>query len=300
MSTGKITKKIETLKIKTLEMEPLSEYTSFRVGGPAEIMVFPKTESQIKKVLDLAIEEALPITLLGKGSNILAPDEMLKGVTINLSHLNKQVKKNADTLRAGGGILNSNLLSKMLSFNVAGLEFLAGIPGTVGGSLAVNAGADGRSMGDVLLSARILSMDYPFDTRELKKKDIDFSYRTFTPSYKGVVISAVFYVFEQARAKSKEKIKELIRNRKKMQPIGLPSAGCVFKNPIEMPAGMLIDKLGFKGYVRGGAEVSRVHANFIVNNGGATSEDVKFIIGEIKDKALRRMGIELNEEIKII
>jgi len=285
-----------------LEMEEFSRHTSFRIGGPAEIMVFPENESELKAIARCAVEEDIPLTFIGKGTNILAPDGMLDGITVNLTRLNKWIdfKEEGDVVTAGCGIGSSKLVSALIQRNLAGPEFLVGIPGTMGGAVAMNAGALSMNMGNITRGVRILSLSYPFEVSYLEKDEIEFSYRTFKAPFDGIVTAVTLSVFEADGRKTREKIKDIIRKRKAKQPTRYPSAGCIFKNQENISAGQLIEELGFKGYKKGGAEVSPIHANFIINKGGATSDDVRFIINKIKKDAYHYRGITLNEEIRIL
>jgi len=295
-------KKTTEMVSSVLEMEPLSLHTSFRIGGPAELMVFPENEPELKAITSFAMEEDIPLTFIGKGTNILAPDGMLDGITVNLTRFNKWIEFNEakNAVTAGCGIGSSALVSALIQRNLAGPEFLAGIPCTMGGAVAMNAGALGVNIGEITRGIRILSTSYPFEVSYLEKDELEFSYRTFKAPFEGIVTAVTLSVFEADGKRTREKIKNIIRRRATKQPVKHPSAGCIFKNQENIPAGQLIEEMGFKGYNKGGAEVSPIHANFIINRGGATSDDVRFIIDKIKEDVHHYHGITLTEEIRML
>ncbi len=283
--------------VESLELELLSRHTSFAIGGPAEIMVFPKNETELLNVLSMSYGK-IPLRFLARGTNILAPDEGVKGITVNLARMNDRHIEISDTIAVGGGFSVFRFIKTLMLSGISGFEFLAGIPGTIGGAVAMNAGALGKSIGEYVVEVKILSLKYPFDTCVLHRNELGFGYRTFSPDVPGIVTSVKLSFGCGNSAEIKRKILEILADRKSKQPLGLPSAGCVFKNPKGTSAGRLIEDMGMKGYTKGGALVSEVHANFIVNKGNALASDVMFVIDAIKEKAIKEYGVELLEEIK--
>ncbi|MFH1441257.1 MAG: UDP-N-acetylmuramate dehydrogenase [Candidatus Omnitrophota bacterium] len=284
--------------------ESLKEHTTFNTGGPAEYFSIPKDESELKDLLSFARECKLPVFVLGAGSNLLIRDRGVRGLVVKLSaaYFKKAVfKKN--TLSAGAGCFLPQLINKSRNYSLSGLEFLAGIPGTVGGALAMNAGIAKKNIADCVEDITV--MDYNGTSKILKWDKIKFSYRSSDLS-KYIILKAVFKLTVKSKDEIQRKIRDYILERNIKQDINFPNAGCIFKNPAVnsgmgsvMSAGKLIDLCGLKGKRIGGASVSLKHANFIVNTGDAKTEDILGLVELIKKQVKKKFNINLEPEVKI-
>lgn len=279
--------------------EPMSRHTSFRIGGPADAMLVPRDIAELKAGLQNARGLNIPITFIGNGSNLLVRDGGIRGLVIKLSGTLDWVHINGNTVRAGCGVLLSTLAHRAVDAGLKGLEFAAGIPGTLGGAVNMNAGAYDGEMKDVVKSARVL--DYAGNEMELNYEELGFGYRTSTLQQRGLL--AIEVTMELATGDKEEslaKIAELNKRRREKQPIALPSAGSVFKRPPGHYAGPLIEQAGLKGHRIGDAEVSTLHAGFIVNVGNATAHDVLSLINHVQDNVQEKFGVILEPEVRII
>ena len=279
--------------------EPMSAHTSFGIGGPADVWAVPRTVEDLFKLIELSEKRGIPYMIIGRGTNLLVRDGGIRGIVISLDDACGNLCVNENRIKAGAGI-SLNVLAKFAArHELHGLEFLVGIPGCVGGGLAVNAGAWGNSLADALNNV-VLYDPKRQETRRVDRGEIEFGYRKSNLRSLGVILEAEF----DARKTESEKIfgqmKEYLLQRADTQPVGFKSAGSIFRNPPDCHAGALIDGLGFKGYVRGAAMVSDIHANFIINTGSATAADVLFIAAEIKRSVRAATGIDLKEEIEIV
>ncbi len=277
----------------------MSRHTSFRVGGPADLWVTPRSRRGLFALLEVCETENVPCMIIGRGTNLLVRDGGVGGVVISLSEACRRLVINAEHLKVGAAVPLASLVKRCSSAGLAGLEFCAGIPGCVGGALATNAGAFGQSIGDALTRAVV----YEPGTRQVRtvrKEEIEFAYRKSNLAKFGVILEAEFNLKRADPAGISATIEEYATRRKKTQPLGWKSAGCIFKNPAGHYAGELIESLGFKGYSCGGAAVSSLHCNFIVNLGSASASDVLRLIDEIKTSVFNSRGILLEEEIQIV
>jgi UDP-N-acetylenolpyruvoylglucosamine reductase len=278
--------------------EPLAKRTTLRVGGPADCYAEPASEADLAAILQLCAERGEPITLLGRGSNLLIRDGGIRGVVISLAHANfSRLEIQHDRLRAGAGLRLKLLAQEARRAGLGGLEFLEGIPGSLGGALRMNAGAQGFWMFDVVESVRC--MDRAGHVEERPARDLPARYRGCPFFVDHVALGAVLRGVPERPDVIAERMSQFSQRRWETQPAA-PSAGCIFKNPPSIPAGKLIDELGLKGARVGGAVVSDMHANFIVNEGAATAHDVLQLIDLIRDKARRERAIELETEVEIL
>jgi UDP-N-acetylmuramate--L-alanine ligase/UDP-N-acetylenolpyruvoylglucosamine reductase len=278
--------------------EPLAKRTTLRVGGPADFFVEPASEADLAAGLRFCAARRLPFIVIGRGSNLLVRDGGIRGVVISLAHSNfSGVEVVGDRLHCGAGAKLKTLAVEAKRQGLAGLEFLEGIPGTLGGALRMNAGAMGSWICDVLDVLRV--MDYSGQVRELPASEVQFEYRGCPLFRDHIALSAVLKGAPMPREVIEERMNSFSQRRWETQPAA-PSAGCIFKNPREVPAGKLIDELGLKGRRIGGAAVSEVHANFIVNEGDASAADVLRLIELIKQEAKSTRGIELETEVEIL
>lgn len=292
---------MEDFKIRFLVQEPMAPYTTFKIGGPADRMIFPETEEQFSIVKDILDEYEYPWILLGNGSNILVPDEGIRGVAVCLSGDFKKVELLPDgrTLRAGAGASLASLCACARENGLTGLEFAWGIPGTVGGAIYMNAGAYGGEMKDVI--ARVDHNDKFGSPCTTPACELSFSYRRscFMDRY-DVITGAEFTLAPGDPCQIAAKMDELMARRKEKQPYDMPSAGSVFKRPANGYASAMIEQCGLKGRRVGGAQVSEKHAGFIVNTGGATCKDVRELIGIVQETVKAQTGTELACEVNVL
>ena len=278
--------------------EPLAKRTTLRVGGPADLLIEPATEEDLATVFKLCRAQQVPVLILGRGSNLLVKDGGVHGVVICLAHAHfSRIEIRGNRLDCGAGARLKAVAVEAKRQSLGGLEFLEGIPGSVGGALRMNAGAMGRSIFDVLKSIRF--MDFGGQVDERVATEIGAQYRSCPFLQQRLALSAVLVAASATREAIEQRMDEFSRKRWEAQP-ATPSAGCIFKNPSLMPAGRLIDELGLKGARVGGAVVSQEHGNFIVNDGGATARDILELIEVIKHKARMERGVELETEVQIV
>jgi len=282
-------------KIKT--KIKLAALTSFKIGGKARFFFEPGDLVSLQQALLCAKKSKVRVFILGAGSNVLVGDAGIDGLVIKLSGRDFKGLANQGTcITAGGGLKLNQLVSFAKDRGLSGLEFVAGIPGTLGGALAGNAGAWGKSIGDVIEEVSVL--DYNGKAKLLAGRNLRFAYRKSNLN-KYIIISAKLKLRTADKEKIGLKIKEYLLRRSKTQGNRLPNAGCVFKNPAKHPAGVLIDACGLKGKTKGQAMISQAHANFILNAGKAKSRDVLALMDLIKRKVKERFKINLQPEIKI-
>ncbi len=279
--------------------EPMSAHTSFRIGGGAEVMAFPKSTNQLADVLKFAERLDCKCAILGAGTNILAPDAGIPGVVICLKDcLDGMEKLDGNRIRICAGVTMSRAAVFAAGLGLGGMEFAHGIPGTVGGGVYMNAGAYGGEIVNICESVDVMLPEGDIVTYTCD--EMDFSYRhSRLEEEKGIVVSAVFELSPKPEEEIRAKMRELMDKRKASQPLELPSAGSAFKRPVGGFAAALIDQAGLKGFRLGGAAVSEKHAGFVVNLGGATSEDVLSLLQQVSDKVFDLSGIRLEPEVRI-
>lgn len=278
--------------------EPLSPKTTMRVGGPADIYVEPASEEDLARVLNFCAGQRMPWLLIGRGSNILVKDGGVRGVVISLVRgLFGQIRVEDRKLFCGAGVRLKAVASEAKRRDLAGLEFLEGIPGSVGGALRMNAGAMGASTFDRIAS--VCFMDALGNVSQRSARELPVAYRCCNFFKDHIALSAVFEGEPGAREEIEKRMNEFSRKRWASQPAAA-SAGCIFKNPPAVAAGRLIDELGLKGTRVGGAMVSQEHGNFIVNDGTATARDVLELVELIRARARAARSIELEPEVEII
>jgi len=282
-------------KIKTRVR--LSGLTSLRVGGEARFFLEAASVEELKEALRNSGRLKIPVFILGSGSNILASSSGLNGLVIKLAgEFFKHIYKDGEYLEAGSAAQLNQLLLYAKNNSLSGLEFLAGIPGTLGGALAGNAGAWGKSIGELVEEVRVL--DYHGNPGILAAKELKFSYRKSNLN-KYIVISARLKLRKAGKGAIGLRIKEYLLKRNKAQDNKFPNAGCIFKNPANVSAGRLIDACGLKLVSKGQAVISGVHANFILNKGNADSSDILFLMDLIRKNVKKKFKINLEPEIKI-
>ena len=288
--------------IPNLKLErdfPLAKLTSFRIGGPAALAAFPKSEEELSHILKLCAEQGVEPVILGAGTNVLAPDAGLNKLVIVLKDALEGMEQVSDTcIRVMAGVTMSRAAVFAAGLNLGGLEFAHGIPGTVGGGVYMNAGAYGGEIKDVCTRVRIMEPDGT--ARWISNEEAAFSYRhSCLEDNPWIVVAAEFELTPRPEAEVWAKMKELIGKRRASQPLDLPSAGSAFKRPVGGYAAALIDQTGLKGFRIGGAAVSEKHAGFVVNLGGATAADVQALLQAVSDKVFERTGIRLEPEVRI-
>ena len=293
----KITAFLPEIEIKT--NEPMAKHTSFRIGGPAEVMAFPKSEEELSRVLKAAGKLGVKPVILGAGTNVLAPDEGLRGLVICLKDClagAEQVGEN--TIRVYAGVTLARAANFAASRSLGGLEFAHGIPGTVGGGVYMNAGAYGGEISQVC--SRVCVMDSEGNQRLLTAEEMGFSYRFSRMQLKSdIILWAEFQLSPKPEEEIRAKMQELIARRRASQPLELPSAGSAFKRPASGYAAAMIESAGLKGFQIGGAAVSEKHAGFVVNLGGATAADVRAVLQAVADRVEQANGTRLEPEIRI-
>ena len=279
--------------------EPMTKHTSFRIGGPVEIMAFPKTTTELTVLLQAAETLGIKPVVLGAGTNVLAPDAGFPGLCICLKDaLNGMELLDNDRVRIMAGVTMSRAAVFAANHGLSGMEFAHGIPGTVGGGVYMNAGAYGGEICNICESVDV--MDLHGNLRTLTKEQMQFSYRhSLLEEENGIVVAAVFSLRQKDPEEIKAKMKELQGKRSASQPLDLPSAGSAFKRPVGGYAAALIDAAGLKGFSVGGAAISTKHAGFAVNIGGATAEDVKALLQQVSDRVFENSGIRLEPEVRI-
>ena len=279
--------------------EPMSRHTSFRIGGGAEVMAFPKSTEELSEILKTsALLDVKPV-ILGAGTNVLAPDEGMKGLVICLKDcLSGMERLDENRIRVAAGVTMTRAAVFAANLGLSGMEFAHGIPGTVGGGIYMNAGAYGGELKDICESVDVMDMDG--NLRTCSAEEMEFSYRhSVLEERPGIVTGAVFRLEPKEPEQIKARMKELQGKRSASQPLDLPSAGSAFKRPAGGYAAALIDEAGLKGYTVGGAAISAKHAGFAVNVGGATAKDVRDLLQQVSDIVFERSGIRLEPEVRI-
>jgi UDP-N-acetylmuramate dehydrogenase len=278
--------------------EPLSFHTSLRLGGPADIFVIPQDVDDIRHALSFAEREALPVEVIGGGNNLLVKDRGVRGVVLKLQGSLGRAEFHGEEVVVGAGASLSALIREAAALSLGGIECLAGIPATIGGALAMNAGTPDGAIGDFVSAVYFLCPDGTIG--ELKPGTSAFAYRVFRFPPGAVLIGARLRFHRRPQAEIQKELKQRLKHKKSTQPLALASAGCVWKNPSGDHAGRLIEKVGLKGKRMNGCEVSAKHANFIVNRGGAAAADVLALMDLMRERVYNQFGITLEPEIKII
>ena len=277
--------------------EPLRDKTTFKIGGRAKFFYAPKNLKDLKLIIRAAKKYRIKVFVIGCGSNILISDKGLNGLVLQLgSGFFKKISFSGNHLSVGSGLRLNRLLQIAAQKRLSGLEFLIGIPGTVGGALTMNAGAWAKSIGGLTEEVNVL--DFSGMVKTLKKKNIRFRYRN-SGLGKYIILSARFKLFKDSKEAIRGNLNKNLTERRKGQDTSFPSAGCVFKNPLTGSAGRLIDLCGLKGKKMGGAFISTKHANFILNRGDALAQDVLDLMELARDKVRNKFKVNLEPEIKI-
>ncbi len=287
-----------SIKSPVLRDEPMQLHTTWKVGGPADIFISLASGEDLKAILKYRQDYQLPLFVCGWGSNLLVKDQGIRGIVLAVSSKLSDFSIEGSMIRAKGGVALARLVKEAAAAGLTGLEFAAGIPGTVGGAVLMNAGAHGGSMADVFFKAK--GTTYAGEERVFERQDLTFAYRSSSIMGQDIIVTEV-----ELRLKPGDKslildnVRKYMAIRQERQPREA-SAGSVFKNPPQGPAGMFIEKAGLKGMSIGGAKISEKHANFIVNTGSARAADIIALMQKIKDQVYEQFGLILEPEIRII
>ena len=279
--------------------EPMSQHTTFRIGGPADVFVMPENYEQIREVLRLCKEEKLPFFVLGNGSNLLVSDSGYRGVIIQMDRNMEEICLDGEEIHACAGALLSSVAVAARNASLTGFEFAGGIPGTIGGAAVMNAGAYGGELKDVLKEVTVMTREGEILTIPADK--LEMGYRTSIIKTAGyLVLEAVISLKKGDEEKIRAVMKDLSERRTEKQPLDYPSAGSTFKRPEGYFAGKLIMDSGLRGYRAGGAQVSEKHCGFVINAGGATAEDVRSLMDHVIRVVREKYGVTLEPEVKFL
>jgi UDP-N-acetylmuramate dehydrogenase len=289
----------EMLNPKDIKIdEPMKNHTSFRVGGPVDILVTPENSQQVIEVIKLCKADNMPCYIIGNGSNLLIRDAGIRGVVIKLCKLN-EIRVDGDRITTDSGAELKSVSNIALEHSLAGFEFACGIPGSVGGAVAMNAGAYNGEISHVIESAKVI--DNEGNIRILNKEELELGYRMSSIlKYGYTVLDVTFKLEKGEHEKIKSRIEDLNKRRSDKQPLEYASAGSTFKRPDGYFAAKLIEDTGLKGFSVGEAEVSQKHSGFIINKGNATAKDVLDLIGIVQDRVKEKFNVELCTEVRII
>ena len=288
----------QAIRGKILMDEPLSEHTSFRIGGTADYFIYPKDLEDLGAVVDVCQRERIPRFTIGNGTNLLVSDQGYRGIVIDLSETFTHIHCKDSIVTVGAGVDLKNLLKYCIERGLSGLESLVGIPGQIGGAIRLNASAMGGEISEHMLNLRLLDRFGMLERR--RREEITVGYRYTDIALDAVIVEAQFHLSE-GNPKQMEAVQNAnLKKRRERQPLSLPSAGSVFKHPPGENAGRLIEEAGCKGLRIGDAMVSKKHANFIVNCHLASSEDVFRLMRDVQNRVLKRFGVELELEIHML
>ena len=286
-------------KDRVLLDEPMSKHTTFRVGGPADYFVIPKSVQEVQSVVDLCHQFEVPYYVVGNGSNLLVGDRGYRGLILQIYKEMNRIQVEGTSVKVQAGALLSKVGNKALEAELSGFEFAAGIPGTVGGAVVMNAGAYGGEMKDILKSATVLSTDGRVLT--LYNSELELGYRTSVIAKKDYVVLEVEYELQNGDKEAiRAKMDELKVQRITKQPLEFASAGSTFKRPEGYFAGKLIQDAGLRGFKVGGAQVSEKHCGFVINTGDATAADILKLIEMVSETVLKQFGVQLEPEVKML
>lgn len=282
------------------EQEIMSKHTTFRVGGPADFYLVPETEEEVAEAVDFAKDKGLSYYPIGRGSNLLVGDRGYHGVIIEIGSGMEKLQIHEDGLvEAQAGITLAKMASELAAHGLAGFEFASGIPGTLGGAVAMNAGAYGGEIKDTIVSATVLTETG--DILVLGKEELALGYRTSIIQKKPYMVLSVVFSFSQGQpGEIRERMRELNEKRREKQPLEYPSAGSTFKRPAGHFAGKLIEDAGLCGYRIGDAQVAEKHCGFIINRGHATAADIRRLIEDVQQRVKEQSGVELEPEVRMV
>ncbi|EJL31038.1 UDP-N-acetylmuramate dehydrogenase [Brevibacillus sp. BC25] len=279
--------------------EPLANHTTWRIGGPADLLIQPKDKASLQKALQIIHRHEIPWSVIGRGSNLLVRDRGIRGAVLKVAEGLSHCEFKGEEVCVGAGYSMIRLAVETGKVGLTGMEFAGGIPGTVGGAVYMNAGAHGSDLSRILIDAEILFENG--ESKVLSNEELSFSYRTsLLQKQKGIVLEARFQLRMGDRKEIAATLAANKERRRNTQPLQMPCAGSVFRNPPNDHAGRLIEAAGLKGYRVGGAQISEKHSNFIVNCGGATAADVLTLIDHVRSTILEKNGIDLHPEVLVV
>ena len=278
--------------------ESLKKHTTYGIGGPADLMIFPKSKQDLIKVIEIINENKIQLTILGSGSNVLVSDNGIRGAVISLKNSLKQIEVDDNILYAECGTMLGKIVKHAVKNNLIGLENLNGVPGTLGGALIMNAGAWGGEISENLIHVEVINSKS--EVQKIQKKDLNFSYRQSSFNKDDILLSAKFNLKKADKDIIKENFIEAQSGRKKSQPLNKRSAGSLFKNPKNNSAGKLLDEAGLKGFSIGDAKISEKHANFFINDGDASSRDMLMLIKKAHKEVKDKFNVNLSLEVKLL
>ncbi len=285
------------LKYGIKKNEPMADHTSWLVGGPADYFLYPTDLNELLEIVTYSEKYQLPLFILGNGTNLLVLDGGIRGLVVNIGAPFSHIEQDCSRLKAGAGLSMAALAKSAASAGLSGLEFAIGIPGSLGGALVMNAGAFGGYIGEKVQSVKLV--DFNSRVVNMSRAEISFGYRTSSLAGKGIITEVILELEEGSPDQIYNTMEHCSAERRRRHPVK-PSAGSVFRNLPDQPAGRIIENAGAKGMRIGGAEVSEHHANFIINTGNATAADILNLIKAVQDKVKSKYGIELQPEIRII
>jgi UDP-N-acetylmuramate dehydrogenase len=277
---------------------PLRRYTSIRVGGPADALFHPRNVDELRVIAQHAKRRNIPILILGRGTNLIVRDKGIRGWVISLTQGMKKIRMNGEVVEAEAGLSLQRLVQFTGQKGLTGMEPFFGIPGTVGGGLAMNAGAWGAELKDVLLSMTVMKEDGTLN--EQPRSKLRFSYRHLDLPSSWIILKGRFQLKQDRKEEVLERVRSYSEMRKKTQPLDYPSAGSIFKNPKEGPAGKWIEAAGLKGFRMGQAMVSDRHANFIINLGKAKADELLQLIEWVERRVYEAKGVSLEREVRVV
>ena len=305
MNIEKVSKELEkciSKDSKIYENELMSKHTSFKVGGPADIFVIAATQYDVKNILNYSVKNEIPLTVIGNGSNLLVKDGGVRGIVLKIGIDEFYIAENPDKeyiITVGAGVKNGYVAQKLLIDEIEGFEFAAGIPGSIGGAIRMNAGAHGGEMKDIVLETKC--MDWDGNIKVLSNAEQKFEYRnSIFSTNKYIVLSTKLKLKHGIYREIKGKMDEYTKWRKEHQPLEYPSAGSTFKRGKDFITAKLIDECGLKGYNIGGAEVSTKHAGFVINKGNAKAKDILNLTRYISEKIYEKFGKKIELEVQVI
>lgn len=288
-----LSEKIQDVRLN----ESMAGFTSFKVGGPADILALPKNKDEIKHAISVTERFKFPLMVIGRGTNLIVTSKGIRGVVLRIGDNYSGVRVEGERVIAKSGTPLSALVREAIDHSLGGAECLGGIPGCLGGAVSMNAGAYGGEIGDFIEEVYVLAGT---EERTLKKDDLGFGYRkSILSRMPYIVTGAMLRLYKCEPEESRKKLSEFNERRRDKQPLEYPSAGSTFKRPEGYYAGTLIEQAGLKGLTIGGAQVSEKHAGFIINKGGATPEDILALIKEVQKRVKEFSGVTLEPEVKI-
>lgn len=285
-------------ELQVLKDEPMSRHTTFRIGGPADYFVCPDRE-QIAEVLAVAKKCGMAITVIGNGSNLLVGDKGIRGLVVEIGSAMNQIMVDKNHITAGAGALLSQVAAKAAAAELGGMEFAAGIPGSVGGAVTMNAGAYGGEMKDILRTVTVLTPEGEMKTLDVSEMDLSYR-RSCVPEQQYIVLEAEIELGYKPEEEIRAQMEELRNKRIEKQPLEYPSAGSTFKRPEGYFAGKLIMDAGLRGYRVGDAQVSEKHCGFVINRKNASAQEVRQLMQDVQDKVKAQFGVMLEPEVKML